>query len=358
MNALVSIQPVSRSTAAGRRCGRMCASAVMVSALGGFVFGCASRPARTSATSAVVWPPPPNPARIAFERIIRGPADVGVKQSVFKRIGHWLTGSAEGSDGFVQPCGLALDESGNPCFTDTATRSVGFFDAKAVSWKRWTKAGDLVFNAPVGVAKSGGLIYVADSGLGAVIAVDLNGKLQFQIREPLSRPVGVLAAAGRLWVADTQQHAVFVFSRQGELLFKFGQRGTGPGEFNFPTHLAADAEGLIYVTDSMNCRIQVFDTAGRFLRQIGSIGDSPGHFSRPKGVAVSPQGHIYVADALFDNIQIFNQEGRLLLAVGERGAGPGEFCQPVGLAIARDGRIFVADYLNGRLQVLRYLGQQ
>lgn len=320
--------------------------------------GCASAPSKTNASRSIVWPPPPNPARVAFDHIIRGPADVGVKQSIFTRFGHWLTGSAQGSEGLVQPCGVALDESGNLCFTDTATRCVIFFDAQAGRWQRWEKVDSLAFASPVGVAKAGDIIYVADSKLNEVIAFNLDAKLQFRLRERLARPVSVLVSGGRLWVADAQNHAVIVFDRQGAFQFQFGQRGTGPGEFNFPTHLAADAAGRVYVTDSMNGRVQVFDADGKFLRQVGGIGDSPGHFSRPKGVAVSRQGHLYVADALFDNIQLFDQEGRLLLAVGVGGAGPGEFCQPAGLAIAPDGRIFIADYLNGRIQVLRYLDQE
>ena len=356
MNSAVHIPPTSGTAGAPMRRGEHCVLAILVSAVCAFAAGCASTSSKPS--TAVVWPPPPNPARIAFERIIRGPADLGVKQSIFKRFGHWLTGNAQGSAGLVRPCGLALDESDNLCFTDTATRSVGFFDTQKVRWLRWEQAGKLSFKTPVSVAKAGGLLYVADSGLGEVIAFDLDGKLQFRIHEPLVRPVSVLAAAGQLWVADTEKHAVFVFNQQGKFLRQFGHRGTGPGEFNFPTHLAADTQGRIYVTDSLNCRVQIFDAEGGYLRQIGSIGDSPGHFSRPKGVAVSPQGHIHVADALFDNIQLFSPEGRLLLSVGDHGAGPGEFGQPLGLAIARDGRIFVADYLNGRIQVLRYLSQE
>jgi DNA-binding beta-propeller fold protein YncE len=358
MNPSAPIKPAFRLATLLRRAADACVWAGFFAALGLLATGCSSPSARTSASAKVVWPPPPDPARVAFDRIIRGPADLGVKYSVFKRFSHWLTGSAQGSDGLVRPCGIALDELDNLCFTDTATRSVSFFDAKTVRWRRWTKVGDVAFIAPVSVAKADDLIYVADSSLGEVIAFDLEGQLRFRLREHLSRPVSVLAANDRLWVADTERHAVCVFDRQGAFLFQFGQRGTGPGDFNFPTHLAMDAAGRIYVTDSMNCRIQIFDATGKFLSQIGSIGDSPGHFSRPKGVAISPQGHIYVADALFDNLQLFNPAGRLLLAVGERGAGPGEFCQPVGLAIARDGRIFVADYLNGRIQVLRYLNQE
>jgi DNA-binding beta-propeller fold protein YncE len=320
---------------------------------------CASGPAPSAPPAAsLVWPAPPNPARFAYEQSIHGPADLGVKRSTFGRFADWLTGETHGSGAFVRPFGVALDEAGGLCVTDTAAKLVGCFDARARRWHRWTRVDKLDFESPVSVAKRGDVLYVADSGLGQVVAFGLDGKLRFRCGAPLLRPVAVLLSGERLLVADSELHAVCSFSLRGEYLSQFGRRGTAAGEFNYPTHLATDDAGRIYVTDSMNCRVQVFDAAGNFQRQIGSIGDSPGHFSRPKGVAVSAPGHIYVADALFDNVQVFNAEGRLLLPLGEAGTGPGQFGLPAGIAIAPDGRIFIADCFNSRVQVLRYLGNE
>ncbi|MEY4386433.1 MAG: hypothetical protein RLY20_1716 [Verrucomicrobiota bacterium] len=325
----------------------------------GLLASCASRPAPTTANAnPIVWPAPPNPARFAFERSISGPSDLGVKRSTMGRFADWLTGETRGNGAFARPFGLALDEDGNLCVTDTAAKSVGCFDAKTTRWHRWTAVGKREFESPVSVAKAKDVLYVADSGRGEVIAFDVAGHLKFVCREHLSRPVAVLLTGERLLVADSERHAIVVFNLRGEYESEFGKRGTAPGEFNFPTHLATDAAGKIYVTDSMNCRVQIFDAKGEFCSQIGRMGDSPGCFSRPKGVAVSPQGHIYVADALFDNVQVFNAEGRLLLPVGEAGNGPGEFGLPAGIAIARDNRIYIADCYNSRVQVLRYLGDE
>jgi DNA-binding beta-propeller fold protein YncE len=297
-------------------------------------------------------------ARIAYERSIGGPADLGVSRSAFGRFADWLTGEMKGGGAFVRPFGVALDEADNLCMTDTAAKSVGFFDAGARRWHRWTQAGKLEFESPVSIAKSGGVLYVADSGRREVVAFGVDGRVRFRCQKPLARPVAVIVAGGRLLVADSELHAVCVFNLRGEYQSQFGKRGTAPGEFNYPTHLASDGAGQIYVTDSMNCRIQVLDAQGTFLRQIGQIGDSPGCLSRPKGVAVSAQGHIYIADALFDNVQVFNAGGRLLLPLGGAGNGPGEFGLPAGIALARDGRIFIADCYNSRIQVLRYLGNE
>jgi hypothetical protein len=51
---------------------------------------------------------------------------------------------------------------------------------------------------------------------------------------------------------------VQAFDRQGRLLYYFGQKGTGPGEFQLPTGLEIDRNDRIYVVDSFNHRIEVF----------------------------------------------------------------------------------------------------
>ena len=46
----------------------------------------------------------------------------------------------------------------------------------------------------------------------------------------------------------------------------WGERGTGPGQFNTPHAIAIDRNDNVYVGDRTNRRIQVFDTEGKFLR--------------------------------------------------------------------------------------------
>ncbi len=163
------------------------------------------------------------------------------------------------------------------------------------------------------VSIAGGVLSVL---LAAVVAFNDQGKRLFQITNKLERPAGLVVAGERLLVVDSQRHCVVACDLNARYLSEFGRRGSGPGEFNFPTHLAADPNGDLYVTDSMNSRVTRLDHAGQFKNQIGGIGDGPGHFRRPKGVAVDTFGHVYVIDALFDNLQIFDRDGQFLLALG------------------------------------------
>jgi DNA-binding beta-propeller fold protein YncE len=312
----------------------------------------------SSPVSVPAWPPPPAEPYVVYVRSLTRPLDIGVKASALTRFGRWISGATRDNGEFAKPFGLALDDTGRVLVTDTGANAVCCLDVAHKKWLRWTQVGKVRFVSPVAVARRGNTIYVADSGLGKVLAFDEKGKLQFEVTQHLERPSGLAIQEDKLFVADSQLHHVVMCDLKGTFLSAFGQRGSGPGEFNFPSHVAADARGCVYVTDSLNCRVQVFDPSGKFLRQLGSSGDSPGRFSRPKGVAADRLGHVYVVDALFDNVQVFDEQGRLLLNWGEAGSAPGQFWLPNGIAISADDQIYIADSYNRRIQVFKYTGKQ
>jgi sugar lactone lactonase YvrE len=329
-----------------------------------FFAGCASFPKQDSPAPAaappanLVWPQPPDPPRIAHVRSISGPADLGIKPSGVTRFGSWLTGSRQSSDQLVKPFGILLDENDNLCLTDAGALAVCYFDRAHHKWLHWEKIGKLRFVAPVAIARHKGVFYVADSGRASVVAFDEGGHLRCEITNHLLRPCGLAISATQLFVADSKRHCIVVFGLNGEFISEFGRRGAGPGEFNFPTHIAADSEGNLYVTDSMNSRVQILDGNHNFKANIGSIGDRAGQFSRPKGVAVDSFGHVYVIDGMFDNLQVFDRQGHLLLTLGEAGTGPGQFWLPNGIAISRQNEIYVTDSYNRRVQVFKYVGAE
>jgi sugar lactone lactonase YvrE len=348
---LLTAKAVRWSPGVGKRLGW--AVALLLAALAG------PQPGAAASTPAPqrVWPAPPDEPRIAYVRSLTSPADFGVQRSTLGRFKDWLVGSKADGQFFVKPFGLALDAQGDFCLSDTGANAVCYFDAARKKWHRWDTVGKTRFASPVAVAKQDHTLYVADSALGCIIAFTDEGKPLFQITAGLKRPSGLAISGQKLYVTDSQAQAVLMFDLEGHALGQFGGRGSGAGEFNFPSHISADASGSLLVTDSMNSRIQIFDASGKFLRQLGSRGDGPGYFTRPKGAAVDSYGHLYVLDALFDNFQIFDPQGRLLMALGQTGKEPGEFWLPNAIAISRDNQIYVADSYNHRVQVFRFIGQ-
>ena len=304
------------------------------------------------------WPPAPDEPRVEFVKTIAAPADIGQTPSFFHRLGTWITGDNDASQNLQKPFGIAFDDTGNLCVTDTGNSTVCYLDLARKQWRRWNAAGKVHFKTPVAVARKNGIFYVADSELGRIIAFGDDGKVRFQIADPLRRPAGLAIAGDALVVVDSQLHAVLVFDLQGKLRSRFGWRGTGPGEFNFPTHVSADGRGRLFVTDSLNCRVEILTTDGTFIQAIGSSGDTSGHFGRPKGTAVDSFGHLYIADAVYDNLQVFDQSGQLLLNLGDAGTRAGQFGLPNGVAISDDNQIYIADCYNHRIQVLKYVGRE
>lgn len=310
----------------------------------------------SEAVKAMVWPAAPEEPRVGYIQTISRPDDVGIKRSTLSRFAHWVTGSAKGNEMLVKPFAIAVDEKGNLCLTDTGMNVVCYFDRVNKKWHRWDHLGKMRFVAPVWIAKLNDVFYVADSARASVVVFNEAGKLLFEITNKLEHPSGITIAAGQVFVTDARRHCVVRYDLLGHYLSEFGKRGIGDGEFNFPTHIAADVQNKLYVTDSMNHRVQVFDREGNYKGQIGSMGDSTGHFSRPKGVGVDSFGHVYVIDALFDNLQIFDPAGKYLLTIGDSGSDYGQFWLPNGVAVSRQNEIFVTDCYNHRVQVFKYLG--
>jgi hypothetical protein len=91
------------------------------------------------------------------------------------------------------------------------------------------------------------------------------------------------------------QSEILKFTKDGMLIKRWGQTGTGPGEFDQPHALAFDSKGRLFVGDRNNNRIQIFDQDGTFI-------DQWTQFSRPSGVFIDGRDNIYVADSESESV--------------------------------------------------------
>jgi DNA-binding beta-propeller fold protein YncE len=308
----------------------------------------------------LVWPAAPAQPRVEFVRSFERAADLGIGRGFFERLKDLLFGEAETR--ILRP--MAVVASGGILYVaDPGARGVHRFDTAGGEYALITAADGAALPSPVGLARGvAGEVYVADSQLAQIFVIRPGAKsaLALRLDVTLTQPTGIAfdAASGRLYVADTAEHRIHIFERDGSLAGSIGRRGTGDGEFNYPTYLWRTPEGRLYVTDSLNFRVQTFDARGQFVGKFGRQGDGTGDAARQKGVATDRHGHVYVVDALFHAFQIFDATGRLLLPVGERGHERGEFWLPTGIFIDQDDgdMIYIADAYNRRIQVLRYIG--
>ena len=304
----------------------------------------------------LVWPGPPAEPRIRYVMSLSSPPDVGVEKSFFGRVTDALFGRAE--EFLIRPTGVAEHE-GVLYVADPGAQAVWIFDTVNRKFAKVAKIGPTALISPVAVAPaSDGAVFVADTWLKIVVMLARDGRfLRPVATEGLERPAALAydAQSDRLYVADSAAHRVVVYRADGTRVFGWGTRGSGDGEFNYPTHLALDRLGTLLVTDALNFRVQAFDRDGHFLWRMGEHGDGSGNVASPKGVAADNIGHLYLVDALYDAVQIFDRDRGFLLSFGGRGVKPGEFWLPSGIFVNGRDRIYVADSYNQRVQVFELL---
>lgn len=318
--------------------------------------GC--RPA--SLTVDIVWPPPPDTPRVRYLRPIRASSDVE-QRGTFESFIDVLLGGQQQIYVIKKPYGVAVDPSGRLLVADTGWGRVLVFDLPQNQFSFMGDGPMGQLSKPAGIAiDQDGTIYVSDLVLHRVYVFgdDLEFKRALGKQGRFAQPVGVAVdrERRRVYVVDAKKHEVVVFDTEGRELQTIGRRGSGEGEFNYPSNVAVSPSGDVYVADTFNFRIQRFDSNGDFLGQWGRLGDQPGMFARPKGVAVDREGHVYVVDAAFHNVQMFTPDGRLLMFFGGIGRGLGQLYLPAGIHVTSDGYIYVADQLNRRVDVLYLLG--
>jgi hypothetical protein len=305
----------------------------------------------------IVWPLPPDEPRIKFLDIIRSAQDFEKKRPFTDA----LFGE-EIPEPMIKPYGVTVDKEGRIYVSDIG--KVFVFDPKN---NRYDLIGDQPgtgqLKQAIGIASaSDGRLFVTDIGA-ARVYVYTNWKYTAAIGATgefgIPSSVAVDEKRGLLYITDSRLHTVNVYSLNGySKLRTFGKRGTDPGEFNFPTNIAVDAEGRVYVVDTGNFRVQIFDDQGKYIKSIGRLGDSPGALARPKGIAVDSEGHIYVVDTAYQNFQVFDQNGQILLAIGGAGGDPGEFLLPAGMYIDNDDKIYVVNQIPPSIQIFQYLGEK
>lgn len=309
--------------------------------------------------AAWVWPLPPDKPRVQFLQTIITPQDLGVKKGFFSKLWEFFAGE-DTVDRILSPHGVVADGEGSVFVSDWGAGVIHYFNFEKKKYDAFSKTKMGALQSPIGLALDGeGRLYVTDSVLRRVFVFNGTKNKKVIGDDSLIRPTGIAINQKDkvLYVVDTHGHRVDRYNLDGKKLSSFGRQGSGPGEFNYPTHIALGKQGDVYVMDSMNFRVQIFTKDGKFLTQFGGNGTDIHSFMKPKGIAVDSEGHIWVSDGLRDSIQVFDRQGQLLLIFGHEGIGPGEFNIPAGIFIDSKDRLLVADSYNYRVQMFQYVKQ-
>lgn len=125
-----------------------------------------------------------------------------------------------------------------------------------------------------------------------------------------SEPSGVAVNAnGDILVADTNNHRIQVFDYNGALKFEFGENGKEKGQLLYPNRVAVcPVTGQIVITErSPTHQIQIFTSKGEFINKFGS-----NVLQHPRGLTIDWQGRILVVECKVMRVLIFNAGGNIL----------------------------------------------
>ncbi len=183
--------------------------------------------------------------------------------------------------------------------------------------------------------------------------------------------------AGDIFISDGYINSrVAKLNKDGDWITSFGEPGKGPGQFNTPHNIVADASGTLYVADRGNRRIQVFDDDGNFQRMIKidvppppdaqpAIGNKPDLTNylesggtmtpgAPWALCITPPPNqvLYVSDAFPGRIYKLSLAGKVLGMFGRSGKQLKEFGWVHAIACPNVNTLYVAEILNWRVQKL------
>ena len=185
---------------------------------------------------------------------------------------------------------------------------------------------------------------------------------------------------GNIYISDGYVNSrIAKYDKNGDWVKSWGERGTGPGQFNLPHAIAVDRNNNIYVGDRSNRRIQVFDTEGKFLRVFTidvppAPGTRPVNGNTPTGQALArvigapnsicitpgPNQVLFVGESTFPG-RLFklSLDGKVLGVIGRSGRQLKQFSGAHQLACPSENDVYAAETSNWRVQklILRPQGQ-
>jgi sugar lactone lactonase YvrE len=299
--------------------------------------------------------------RVEYLRTVPSVREFTKPRGLFAKMVTLIAGPDEEKPELLRPYATAQDSIGRLLVTDPGAHGVHIYDFEKRKYQFVKGPRGKALESPIDIAcDSNDDIYVTDSVRGQIYVFDFKGRFLRTIGENspnarMQRPTGMTLdrKARRIYVTDTLRHQLLIWGMNGSFVRAVGSRGSGSGEFNYPTAVALSA-GTIYVVDAMNFRIQALTPEGQFIYSFGQMGNQSGTLNRPKGIAADTDGNLYIVDALFETVQVFSPAGQLLYYFGSSGTGAGQFQLPSGISIDERNRIYVADSRNRRVQIFVY----
>lgn len=300
----------------------------------------------------VIFPPPPDIARIQFLTRFENSSDIGQGKFKFK---NFVVGSDEALQ-IIKPYGITVN-SNRIFICDAGIAGLEIINLQDETFKYFIPKGRGALKVPRNCfIDDKGYLYITDSERNQVVIFDEELVYSGEIGRPDFNPVDVHVHGDTILVADPKNNKIHAYNRTThDLMYSF-PKDANPGEINWlynPQNIIV-RENKIYVTDFGDPRIKIYGDDGQYLSSVGQLGRRLGQFTRPKGIALDRDNNLYVVDAAFENIQIFNRDGSLLMFFGGPYKGPGDMYLPADVFIDYDHLSYFEKYVDPAF-ALKYL---
>lgn len=253
-------------------------------------------------------------------------------------------GSGPGQFGAIG--GLALDSTGNLYVLDTDNDRVEKFDSGGTFIRQF---GSSVLNIgwKGGIAVAGTRVYVSNSDQEQIARFTLDGVALSPITDAnvpnggFAHPLGLAVSGGHLFVADDQHDRVV------ELDASTGTYEAQAGGVTNAYDVGVDGDGNVWVADNGGNRVMKLDSS--LQNPVYFTGSG---MNTPRALAVNADGDVYLADTLNERVQELDPSGNVLAVFGINGRNFGNLTGPEGLALAPDGHLVIADTPEYAMQEL------
>ncbi|MEW5947732.1 MAG: S8 family serine peptidase [bacterium] len=248
------------------------------------------------------------------------------------------------TDRFNRPMDAVVDPAGFIYVADMDNHRIKKIDMNCVYITHWGTLGpeDGNFRQPMGIAYSGGELYVVDN-YNRVQVFDTNGV--FLRKWDVSAPVAIEAAAGALFVT-TSNWKIKKYDSVGTLLDTFTLKD--------PKGIAADASGNLYVATWDDSTIRKLDSSGAAVATYGAFGSAYGQTRYPFDVDLDSAGNMIIADGTYNNrVQIWKPDGSIDNVIHPKSNDYATLNGPMGVAVASTGELVVMDTDNSRVLIFQ-----
>lgn len=301
----------------------------------------------------IVYPSPPDTARIQFLTSISNSMHVVGKKSSFVK----FVAGEDKELPIKKPYGISIQD-GKIYVCDVSIGGLEILDLENHTFEYFIPSGLGKLRMPINCfVDDSGLLYIADVERRQVVIFDQNRQYidSFGEKEKY-KPTDVFVFDNKIWVANSENNRIHVYKSDStrKFLYTFPEVEQGGEGYLFqPINLYVNNE-KVYVTDFGAFNVKIYTHEGEFINSIGSYGKNLGQFARPKGIAVDRNSNLFVVDAAFENIQIFNDAGELLMFFGGSYQGPGDMWLPTTVAIDYENLKYFQQYVDKRFS-LEYL---